>query len=285
MYLRSAKPHKNKGANMAGNKHTDNSSEALQPHSQRSRFRLLDRWFTKRQQQNEHNPLIHKQKADSRFTHLLKTANDIATINPNGLIDLVRAILRPLQSDYLLGIAERGQDALPPIVSYTFFGNDVRDRLFSSDGINWRGSKLEAPYYTLQLSRDIVLPCAWSYAGYVNALATIGSNKQPETTDRSYQGGWRQDQNHRVDVWLPWGIGFVNGGNHSITAGILAGEGEIKPDTIYDMAFLLDDLQCDGVNFIDTQSGTNLGPVLDWRTAAVFEIGRLIRSHLIVTIK
>lgn len=256
---------------MTGNKPTEDSNEALLPHTQRPHFRLLNRWLTKRHKQAE-------QKADSRFTHLLKTAHDIAAINPNGLIDLVRAILRPLQSDYLLGIAERGQDALPAIVSYTFFGSDVRDRLFTLDGVNWRGRKLEAPCYKLQLSRDIVLPCAWSYAGYINALATIGSTKQPENADRRYQGCWRQDQNHRVDLWLPWGIGFVNGGNHSITAGILAGEGEIKPDTVYDMSFLLDELQCDGVHFIDTQTGTHLGAVLDWRTAAVFEIGRLMRT-------
>ncbi|WP_323129610.1 DUF6710 family protein, partial [Klebsiella pneumoniae] len=28
--------------------------------------------------------------------------------------------------------------------------------------------------------------------------------------------------NHRVTLWLPWRIGFVRGGNHSIASGVLA---------------------------------------------------------------
>ncbi|MFM2495527.1 DUF6710 family protein [Salmonella enterica] len=27
---------------------------------------------------------------------------------------------------------------------------------------------------------------------------------------------WVQDINHRVTLWLPWRIGFVRGGNHSM---------------------------------------------------------------------
>ncbi|ENZ0047743.1 DUF6710 family protein [Escherichia coli] len=43
---------------------------------------------------------------------------------------------------------------------------------------------------------------------------------------------WKQDKNnHYVDLWLPWRIGFMRRGNHSITAGILAGEGALIRNT------------------------------------------------------
>lgn len=217
----------------------------------------------------------------SCFEHLLKTAKLIAEINPRGLVDLVRAILRPLQSEYLLGVAERGQNALPNIASSGFFGGAVHDRMLHPDGITSRGIRLESKTFSLKLARDIVLPCAWHFDRYVNALATIGSGKAVaggRFWNRAYQGPWCQEDNHRIELWLPWGIGFVNGGNHSITAGILAGEGEVSPAHVFDMGFLFDELRCDGRYYLDSRTGDQVGPVEDARKAAVFEIGRMMRD-------
>ncbi|TBU86949.1 hypothetical protein DNK44_21715 [Pseudomonas dryadis] len=224
----------------------------------------------------------------ARFEHLIKTARRIAETNPRGLVDLVRAILRPLQSEYLLGVAERGQDALPNIGAGPFFGEAIRARMFTADGMNFRGVSLDAEAFRLKLSRDTVLPWAWSFERYVDALATIGSSKalaDGSRWNRAYQGAWSQDPNHRVELWLPWGIGFVNGGNHSITAGILAGEGEITPDNVYDMSYLLDEIHCDGKYYVDTRTGKRIAPVKDARKAAVFEIGRIMRDMNIPAFK
>ncbi|WP_210558278.1 MULTISPECIES: DUF6710 family protein [unclassified Pseudomonas] len=215
------------------------------------------------------------------FEHLLKTAKLIAETNPRGLVDLIRAILRPLQSEHLLGVAERGQDAVPTIGSFKFFGEAVRDLMFHPDGMNLRGVRLDSKTFSLKLSRDIVLPWAWDFGRYVDALATIGSGKAVDAGNqwnRGYQGPWSQDENHQVELWLPWGIGFVNGGNHSITAGILAGEGEIAPEYVFDMGFLFDELHCDGRYFLDASTGDQVAPVEDARKAAVFEIGRIMRD-------
>lgn len=218
------------------------------------------------------------------YNHLIKVAKDIALTNPKGLQDLIRGILRPLQSEYLLAVAERGQDALPSIDGAWFFGAAVRDRLFSTDGTRWLGRPLAQDEYVLKLSQDMVLPWPWSLRGYVSALATIGSAKAPAVTShtstrlfsRDYQGPWTQDDNHRVDLWLPWRIGFVYGGNHSIAAGVLAGEGEVIPERVYDMSYLLDTLHCDGAYFYQTNTGERVEAVTDVRRAAVFEIGRLM---------
>lgn len=77
-------------------------------------------------------------------------------------------------------------------------------------------------------------------------------------------------------MWLPWRIGFVRGGNHSITAGILAGEGTLIPAQVWDMSFLFERIKTDGIHwYVD---GKKTETVKSWRTAAVFEIGRLISS-------
>lgn len=224
------------------------------------------------------------QRTDSlaKFKHLMNVANRIAEINPTGLHDLIRAILRPLQAEQLLGVAERGQDAVPMIEAGNFFGPAVRDYLFSEDGTKWLGIPQPKEMFVLRLSHDIVLPSPWSLNRYVSALATIGSAKSGSRTDpreyksSDYQGPWQQDDNHRVEVWLPWKIAFVLGGNHSIAAGVLAGEGQVIPDRVFDMSHLLDTLRCDGHSVFRVDSGDLIGSISDPRKAAVFEIGRLL---------
>lgn len=221
-------------------------------------------------------------EALAKFNHLMKVAEKIADINPNALHDLIRAILRPLQAEQVLGVAEGGQDAVPTIEAGSFFGSAVRDLLFSEDGMKWLGIPQPKEMFVLRLSHDIVLPSPWSLNRYVSAVATIGSAKAGGNMDArgcrssNYQGPWQQDDNHRVEMWLPWKITFVHGGNHSIAAGVLAGEGEIIPDNVFDMRHLLDTLRCDGHSFFRIDSGDLVGSISDPRRAAVFEIGRLL---------
>lgn len=209
----------------------------------------------------------------NRFRHILETAKEIAEINPRGLIDLLRAILRPMQSEYLLAVAELGQDAVTDIDADVFFGQAAAGRMV-------RGVELDPNHFRLQLARDIVLPWAWNQQRYVNALATIGASKgNPEDENVPHQGAWRMDAfNHVVTLWLPWGIGFVGGGNHSITAGILAAEGELIPTEVYDMGHLLDEVHCDGRHYIETATGRLVDKVTCHRRAAAFELGRLMRD-------
>lgn len=235
--------------------------------------RLKDALDTARSQREDRRAARDPSRPLARYRKILSTAQQIASVNPRGLPELVRAVLRPMQSEHLLGVAELGRDAYPQIEAGKFFTAATSRLMFTPDGMRYRGKPIETTAIRLRLARDVVLPCAWNEQRYVGALACIGGNK---LDDRST--AWRQDFNHQVMLWLPWGIGFVTGGNHSITAGILAGEGVIQPGEAYDMSYLLDELSCDGLHFWCTRTGEKVAPVTDPRVAAVFEIGRIMRD-------
>lgn len=140
--------------------------------------------------------------------------------------DLLRALILPIQADYLLAVGTEGQDARP----------DMNEREFFFTKIIW------AMDYTHMKSLRLAAE------DFPQALATAKI--------------------------LPWRIGFVRGGNHSIASGVLAGEGEVIPDTVYDMRYLLDIVSTDGYYWY--MSGKICERVSDYRTAAFFEIGRLL---------
>ncbi len=212
----------------------------------------------------------------------METAEAIAARNPHGLPNLVVAILRPLQSDFLLAVAEYGTLDRGSINSQSFFGPAVSCRLFTPGGMKFRGIECNPHDYLLSLARDVVLPWPWTHDRFVTAVATIGATKSYDSGSalQRWQGEWRQHYNHDVDLWLPWRIGFVGRGNHSITAGILAGEGQVVPNKVYDMGFLLDEVRCDGYFYRCAQTGKILAPMKDPRAGAVFEIGRLLRHQV-----
>jgi hypothetical protein len=209
----------------------------------------------------------------------MRTARAIAEVNPRGLTDLVRAIVRPHQADYLLAVAEEGTDARPDFEERSLFGEEVRRRMFSDAG-DFRTVRLPEDHFRIHLARDPVLPWPWKHSSYVSTLARIGAGKvdPADTWNWHHSGAWRQDGNHRVALWLPWGIGFVQGGNHSIAAGILAGEGVLTPAYVYDMSYLFSEIYADAVSYREMGTDRKLGPVISERLAALFEIGRLMHE-------
>lgn len=196
----------------------------------------------------------------NRFDHLLSVAEKLPI---DALHDLIRAIVRPVQSDFLLAVAEEGTDARPDMTPQEFFFDGL---IQVTSYEKMKESELDRAGYPLSLASDMVLPWPWSLSRYIDNVSHIGTHKGRP---------WKQDKiNHYVDLWLPWRIGFVRGGNHSITAGILAGEGTLIPDHVYDMSYLFALIRSDGVHwFIE---GQKTEPVRSWRSAAVFEIGRLL---------
>ncbi|WP_053087556.1 DUF6710 family protein [Enterobacter bugandensis] len=80
---------------------------------------------------------------------------------------------------------------------------------------------------------------------------------------------------HELDKSQPSGC-LLGGGNHSITAGILAGEGTLIPEHVWDMSFLFERINTDGLHwYVD---GKKTEDVKSWRAAAIFETGRLMSS-------
>lgn len=191
-------------------------------------------------------------------------ASGIAKTSPEGLRELVRALLLPLQAEHMVAVAERAQHDAPHYLQYS----DFFFRIHNSS-IYYLQDK---PREMLSLGRDVLLPTVWERTRYINALATIGTGKE--------QGPWCQDEdNHCVSLLLPWRIGFVSGGNHSITAGILMGEGEVVATEVFNMTSLLQRVRCDGKTYREIDTDRVLGEVTDPRRAAVFEIGRMLMER------
>jgi hypothetical protein len=199
------------------------------------------------------------------FLHLMEIADEIARKQPQGLNSLVAAILRPLQAEQMLSVAERPQHAARASIGL--------DQLFSPDYFFSYFDendcvKLPVAGYRLNLSRDVVLPTPWRRDRFASALITIGAGKS--------SGPWCQDANHGVMLVLPWKFGIVDGGNHSITAGILEHEGEVVPTYVIDLTPLFERVSCDGKQFVCRQTGKSLARVSNGRMAALFEIGRMM---------
>ena len=85
------------------------------------------------------------------------------------------------------------------------------------------------------------------------------------------------EYNHIIDVWLPMGIVWVYGGNHSITIGIIQG-GEIEPTYYTDISKLYKYIKCDGEYFIEISTCKKISKVKSPELAAIFEIGRMMEE-------
>jgi hypothetical protein len=209
-----------------------------------------------------------KSKDKNKFNHLLMVAEKIYLNNPRSLPDFVNLILRPLQAEFNIAVAEKGTNAIQNVNCSLLFGKFIHNYLW--DDNNLRAVQLEPSKYTVSLNYHIVLPRAWDLDRYIDNLSSIGKRKNNVP--------WVQDYNHDVEVWLPWGLVFVNGGNHSIMTGIVASEGKLIPESVCDYSYLLDEIYTDGVYWFDQNSKNILSKVVNYRIAAVFEIGRLMKK-------
>jgi hypothetical protein len=170
-----------------------------------------------------------------------------------------------MQAEPILSVAERIQHAaIEPVDLYRLLSSDDFFPVFEeSDCL-----RLNVEGYQLDLTKDIVLPTPWRRAGFVSALTSIGLGKA--------SGEWRQDPSHNVTLVLPWHIGLVTGGNHSIAAGVLGHEGILPPTEVLDLSPLLDKAVCDGDQFIDRRSNEIVARAKNGRVAALYEIARLL---------
>jgi hypothetical protein len=130
--------------------------------------------------------------------------------------------------------------------------------------------KVSAPR-PLKLGVDLVFPWPWERGRIINSLCELKPGGEGVE--------WRQDWNHAVILWLPLGVGWVCGGNHSITAGIIHAQGEVTPEETYDISRVYKYVVCDGVEYKRIHDGMRIGLVPDLEMAAMFEIGRLVKKH------
>ncbi|MCS5945178.1 hypothetical protein LNP25_00830 [Klebsiella variicola subsp. variicola] len=92
--------------------------------------------------------------------------------------------------------------------------------------------EMDGADYQLSLASDMVLPWPWSLQRFINNVSRIGS----------YRGsrGSRIIAIIMLSYGCPGVLALWVAGNHSITAGILAGEGTLIPEHVYDMSWLFE---------------------------------------------
>lgn len=209
----------------------------------------------------------------AEFKNVVALAEEALQRDPALLIDLVRLLGRGLQAHRLsLALKAHGDvDDLPGVSYEQVWFSEVEpitpegESLFSLQGRRIRVDQK----HVVRLGRDLVLPLAWKRERLLDSLRCIGPER--------LWGPWKQDPyNHRVELWLPMRVAWVCGGNHSITAGIARGEGEIETRSVYDFAEMYEHVECDGKSFKRKHDGKVLSRVKSVEWAAIFEIGRLL---------
>ncbi|OMD58163.1 hypothetical protein BSK48_30665 [Paenibacillus odorifer] len=123
----------------------------------------------------------------------------------------------------------------------------------------------------IELAKDLILPWPWNDQRYIRSISSIGVSRP--------WGEWKEHtSNHNTYVLLPIGVCIVVGGNHSITSGILQGEGTLKTDNVYDMSDLYNYVYTDGRHYKRIKDESLISEVSNVEFAAIFEIGRIMMN-------
>ncbi len=206
------------------------------------------------------------------FEERMKVARDTAAHNPLGLLSLVRLIGRRLQADTIAQVVELAPHARrsSPDFDSLFFNSLIP---ITPDGKRFDDlvRQEDGPFYQLHLGRDLILPEPWHKDRISKALANIGSGKKC--------GPWAAERNHCVELYLPFGLVLVNGGNHSLTAGIVNGEGSVVNGYTLDMRPIYNYIRYDGISYVRIADGSEIKRHPDPDIGSIFEIGRILLEH------
>lgn len=217
--------------------------------------------------------LAHRESPmKQRLTKVLSIADEIAGHNPDALREFIRLLGRKLQSDYMCrAVSVLDEHKMPNLEPKLVWFDEFIP--VNSEGHRTYDLKVKInTTRTLRLASDIILPWPWNMGRVVSNLSCIGPGRP--------WGAWEQDTlNHQVEYWLPFGIGWVHGGNHSIMTGIVRGEGEITTDRVYDLSKLFPHVRFDGHAFVRVSDGSVIHETTEFEFAAIFEVGRLMHER------
>lgn len=240
-------------------------------------------WIDRQGQQKQENMFLLNKVKDKKlrikyFNNILSFADSVIEESErlkqsNGLhykehpiLDVIRLLGRNINTDYYMHLLCCGIESELQYLS-------IDDNFFeistpiTEDGKKFYDVIKEITYErTLDLRKDIVLSWPWHRRRLCDCISMIGEGR--------LSGRWRQDNNHSVTLLLPFGVSFVSGGNHSLTTGIIQGEGKVKADYIYDISPVYEFVKCDSEKFYSIKNNTFLFCVRSLELAAIFEIGR-----------
>ncbi|ETD67611.1 hypothetical protein V757_11085 [Pelistega indica] len=186
------------------------------------------------EEQAFHSFMAHVQKASSYYKKEPK--------RHHALEDLIRIILKPIQCKHIAhSYTVQPHFAIKAIEVSDFFPFCLPDTTLHAYHKDLHG--------VLHLRRDIVFPTTWHPSSLISSLALI----------QDTQNNFEQSTNHLVTLLLPFRIGFVTNGNHSIAQGILKGNGVIQPSSVIDVHNLLPKITFDGRYWLKNENGNVLG--------------------------
>ena len=215
---------------------------------------------------------VNKQESrKERLNKIIALAEAIARQNPNALPDLVRLLGRNLQSNFMsLAVTCLNEHKIPNLEPKLVWFDEFHP--LNAEGIRLFDLKQRVAQRTLNLASDLILPWPWNLERVASSLSCIGNDRRSRP--------WKQDEiNHFVEYWLPFGIGWVKGGNHSIMTGIIQGQGAIITDDAFDLTMLFPLVRFDGDAFIRISDGSCIQKVKNFEFAAIFEVGRIMNSY------
>lgn len=221
-----------------------------------------------RYKSRKYNANIHR----TELPFLLDRAKQFAVNgNTHALEDMQRLIMRPIQSLHMVDayLKERHK-AVSGFLEWSDFGIGYIPSLAKTFIELAHCNRFEKNCLPIaKLGRDIVLPTCWSHTSMMK-LGSIGEGRNRKDSS------WTQDINHKLHYWYPMNIFWVDGGNHSITQGILIAEGMVTAIEGYDLSELYSYVRFDGEYWVDSVSGESIGTPRYKELGYVYEIGRYI---------
>lgn len=213
------------------------------------------------------------------FRRALRFLLPILRADPTLHPSLVRLIGQPVQTRYLtfsVTMRKEHRASFPWLAgAELLFGQSLRpdERPFArfpwlSPDDDDLSLKSDDQSVTVSLASDIILPWPWEPDRLSSAIGLIGTGRE--------DGPWTfHPLNHKVLALWPLRVALVHGGNHSITAGILAREGSLPADLV-DVTPWLKRFSSRGYTFYDRTARRNATkqPSLWW--ALLWELGRVI---------
>jgi len=210
--------------------------------------------------------------SSQRLNNILYVAKKISEENPQALPDFVKLLGRKLQSDYMCRVAFSENEPQVPILEPKLVWFDEFTELDSAGHRLYDLKKNMNTTRALNLATDIILPWPWNLNRVASCISGIGLGRPA--------GAWKQDPiNHNIEYWLPFGIGWVHGGNHSLMTGIVQGQGILTTDNVYDISDAFKYVEFNGRDFLRKSDGSKIQKAPELEFAAIFEVGRLMYEH------
>lgn len=253
---------------------------------------LVDQWreeidLENQEQYEKLNQAHRNEEKRKQFKSIMNFTNDVfkqvelnkenypsSKYNEHPILDVVRALGRNLQSKHLTQLILDGHDGnIPDVEPANIYFSEL-ESLTREGKRSYDIMKQLEVERVVDLKKDLVLPWSWNYTRYVRSISSIGEGRA--------WGDWEEDTaNHFIILWLPMGIAWVGGGNHSISSGILQGCGTIKARYVYDISPLYNYVYTDGAHYFRKEDDSIICEVRNVEFSGIFEIGRLMKERSI----